>query len=173
MLLVSQAAPPDRADPEPRGERGPCFQQLPPVGADAAEPRSRDSGGRRAEARRSAADPRSARPCSCPRLLVDAPCTRRRKPLVRAPRIGTTLAAASKGQSRNPVLPKHAPVAQLDRAPDYESGGQRFESFRARQLNQVLAQKQRRLRNRPSEPIANTFSRSGFRQSLPIFRAVR
>lgn len=27
-----------------------------------------------------------------------------------------------------------APVAQLDRAPDYESGGQRFESFRARQL---------------------------------------
>src|SRR5690242_1835367 len=25
-----------------------------------------------------------------------------------------------------------APVAQLDRAPDYESGGQRFESFRAR-----------------------------------------
>ena len=27
---------------------------------------------------------------------------------------------------------RHAPVAQLDRAPDYESGGQRFESFRAR-----------------------------------------
>ena len=27
---------------------------------------------------------------------------------------------------------KDAPVAQLDRAPDYESGGQRFESFRAR-----------------------------------------
>ena len=27
-----------------------------------------------------------------------------------------------------------APVAQLDRAPDYESGGQRFESFRARHL---------------------------------------
>jgi hypothetical protein len=27
-----------------------------------------------------------------------------------------------------------APVAQLDRAPDYESGGRRFESFRARQL---------------------------------------
>src|SRR5215210_9150645 len=25
-----------------------------------------------------------------------------------------------------------APVAQLDRAPDYESGGRRFESFRAR-----------------------------------------
>jgi signal transduction histidine kinase len=27
---------------------------------------------------------------------------------------------------------RRAPVAQLDRAPDYESGGQRFESFRAR-----------------------------------------
>src|SRR5512141_2258091 len=27
-----------------------------------------------------------------------------------------------------------APVAQRDRAPDYESGGRRFESFRARQL---------------------------------------
>src|SRR5690606_24615055 len=29
-------------------------------------------------------------------------------------------------------LVARAPVAQLDRAPDYESGGQRFESFRAR-----------------------------------------
>ena len=29
-------------------------------------------------------------------------------------------------------FPGSAPVAQLDRAPDYESGGQRFESFRAR-----------------------------------------
>ena len=44
-----------------------------------------------------------------------------------------------------PVLPAHpaqefrrdahdAPVAQLDRAPDYESGGQEFESLRARQI---------------------------------------
>jgi hypothetical protein len=31
-------------------------------------------------------------------------------------------------------MPRQAPVAQLDRAPDYESGGQRFESFRARHL---------------------------------------
>ena len=31
-------------------------------------------------------------------------------------------------------FPARAPVAQLDRAPDYESGGQRFESFRARHL---------------------------------------
>jgi hypothetical protein len=33
-----------------------------------------------------------------------------------------------------------APVAQLDRAPDYESGGRRFESFRARhKLNNLAA----------------------------------
>ena len=31
---------------------------------------------------------------------------------------------------------RKAPVAQLDRAPDYESGGQEFESLRARQYNQ-------------------------------------
>ena len=31
-------------------------------------------------------------------------------------------------------LARHAPVAQLDRAPDYESGGQEFESLRARQI---------------------------------------
>ena len=29
---------------------------------------------------------------------------------------------------------RHAPVAQLDRVPDYESGGRRFESSRARHL---------------------------------------
>jgi hypothetical protein len=29
---------------------------------------------------------------------------------------------------------RNAPVAQLDRAPDYESGGQEFESLRARQI---------------------------------------
>ena len=33
-----------------------------------------------------------------------------------------------------PCDAQQAPVAQLDRAPDYESGGRRFESFRARQL---------------------------------------
>ena len=35
-------------------------------------------------------------------------------------------------------LSGRAPVAQLDRAPDYESGGQRFESFRARHYFQAL-----------------------------------
>src|SRR5690606_6053206 len=33
--------------------------------------------------------------------------------------------------------PPSAPVAQLDRAPDYESGGRRFESFRARHLFKI------------------------------------
>ena len=32
------------------------------------------------------------------------------------------------------VVFKSAPVAQLDRAPDYESGGQEFESLRVRHL---------------------------------------
>ena len=31
-----------------------------------------------------------------------------------------------------------APVAQLDRAPDYESGGRRFESFRVRHSFQIV-----------------------------------
>ena len=35
-----------------------------------------------------------------------------------------------------PVTWACAPVAQLDRAPDYESGGRRFESFRARHFPQ-------------------------------------
>src|SRR5262245_66083444 len=35
----------------------------------------------------------------------------------------------------NWYYPSKAPVAQLDRAPDFESGGQGFESLPARQLN--------------------------------------
>ena len=31
-----------------------------------------------------------------------------------------------------------APVAQLDRVPDYESGGRTFESYRARQIQKSL-----------------------------------
>src|SRR5262245_61050658 len=38
----------------------------------------------------------------------------------------------SYARPRGHILPGHAPVAQLDRAPDYESGGQEFESLRAR-----------------------------------------
>ena len=33
---------------------------------------------------------------------------------------------------------RYAPVAQLDRAPDYESGGQEFESLRARHFTAGL-----------------------------------
>ena len=42
------------------------------------------------------------------------------------PRVGADRTCRSSSSTRS------APVAQLDRAPDYESGGQRFESFRAR-----------------------------------------
>ena len=39
-----------------------------------------------------------------------------------------------------PLPAKHAPVAQLDRALDYESRGQEFESLRARhQINDLVA----------------------------------
>jgi hypothetical protein len=40
-------------------------------------------------------------------------------------------------------LAKNAPVAQLDRALDYESRGQEFESLRARHLKQALTQNHR------------------------------
>src|SRR5262245_11934979 len=38
----------------------------------------------------------------------------------------------------SPQLPNRAPVAQLDRAPDYGSGGWGFKSLRARHTNQQL-----------------------------------
>ena len=37
------------------------------------------------------------------------------------------------------VVFKSAPVAQLDRAPDYESGGQEFESLRVRHLKSGIS----------------------------------
>jgi hypothetical protein len=40
---------------------------------------------------------------------------------------------------KNNLHPNHAPVAQLDRVPDFESVGRTFESCRARQLNQWVA----------------------------------
>ena len=48
---------------------------------------------------------------------------------VRAMRVG------SPPRSAGPMGRSWAPVAQLDRAPDYESGGWEFESLRARQRN--------------------------------------
>ena len=46
-------------------------------------------------------------------------------------------AVAYRGRFRHPKTTL-APVAQLDRAPDYEFGGREFESLRARQQFQVL-----------------------------------
>ena len=40
---------------------------------------------------------------------------------------------------RGDMMPVRAPVAQLDRAPDFESVGRRFESCRARQRRKELA----------------------------------
>ena len=58
--------------------------------------------------------------------------------------------APSDASASHEVAAALAPVAQLDRAPDYESGGQRFESFRARHLlHDNLAQKPRSAINRP------------------------
>ncbi len=37
------------------------------------------------------------------------------------------------------MVTRYAPVAQLDRVPDYESGGRRFESSRARHLFMLTA----------------------------------
>ena len=48
------------------------------------------------------------------------------------PRRGCTRAGPSPYVAPLPLTGTRAPVAQLDRAPDYESGGRRFESFRAR-----------------------------------------
>ena len=38
----------------------------------------------------------------------------------------------------HPIILLHAPVAQLDRAPDFESVSRRFESCRAYQIFQIL-----------------------------------
>ena len=43
------------------------------------------------------------------------------------------LDAAGSSPVTHPILFGHAPVAQLDRAPDFESVGRRFESCRAYQ----------------------------------------
>src|SRR6202030_838451 len=69
------------------------------------------------------ADPRrlAALRLSLPRAN---PCQRGTKPLAIAP---SAVTACGSGLGT-----KKAPVAQLDRAPDYESGGQEFESLRAR-----------------------------------------
>ena len=64
--------------------------------------------------------------------------------------------AASAGPAPLERLAKNAPVAQLDRALDYESRGQEFESLRARQH---LAWVQLpRFAGRFAKSVSNTFS---------------
>ena len=68
-----------------------------------------------------------------------------------------------------PRCQRQAPVAQLDRAPDYESGGRRFESFRARQIPpnlQLPARSHPRLR-RQKFVVARTVVFGGARRSHP------
>src|SRR5262245_1787531 len=75
--------------------------------------------------------PREARPDDRLRRRVGRsrrfgrPCQYETKPLAKA-----AFRALVPGTS---LAERQAPVAQLDRAPDYESGGQEFESLRARQ----------------------------------------
>jgi hypothetical protein len=52
---------------------------------------------------------------------------------------GTSYVGMVAVSGARPAIPaKHAPVAQLDRALDYESRGQEFESLRARHTNHAL-----------------------------------
>ena len=63
-------------------------------------------------------------------FIPNIPFIRLKKAPTAAPSSGLGV-AAGRGFGYIPALT--APVAQLDRAPDYGSGGWKFESFRARQ----------------------------------------
>ena len=61
------------------------------------------------------------------------PCQAGRKPVAKALLGGLSKTLLDAAGLLSPKgLSENAPVAQLDRAPDYESGGQEFESLRAR-----------------------------------------
>ena len=49
-----------------------------------------------------------------------------------------------------------APVAQLDRVPDYESGGRTFESYRARHIQDSLIRRVGLFRKRWAELAARS-----------------
>ena len=74
------------------------------------------------------------------RISIPGPPGRYRRPARRAgPRLRALaivtddpIAIPRSARAFGPTAGKTAPVAQLDRAPDYESGGQEFESLRAR-----------------------------------------
>src|SRR5208282_3056400 len=76
------------------------------------------------------------------RRLGRRPATARARDLLLPARAKAVRGPACFRGAPPPPLPTQAPVAQLDRAPDYESGGREFESLRARQrfqrLNQTL-----------------------------------
>ena len=61
-------------------------------------------------------------------------------------------------------MPELAPVAQLDRALDYESRGQEFESLRARQITSI---KCRRYRHEPADGDEAFSKVLGRRAALP------
>jgi hypothetical protein len=65
--------------------------------------------------------------------------------------------AASAGPCALKCPAKNAPVAQLDRAPDYESGGQEFESLRARHSVTHLRAWQSGHSGRPRPPFRGYF----------------
>ena len=71
--------------------------------------------------------------------------------------------AYSYGARRGPLhgfsrATRAAPVAQLDRAPDYESGGQEFESLRARHINTRLRTLGRRVVARKDRFLKDVFA---------------
>src|SRR5438045_1543848 len=83
---------------------------------------------------------------SCPHTASDGAephgCVRQVRPAVaRGHAMAVTLDRARRSHAIGPAWPtdgialrgRTAPVAQLDRAPDFESGGQGFESLPARQ----------------------------------------
>src|SRR3954471_24811716 len=67
-------------------------------------------------------------------VALSGPCQALPEPLAIARFARHLLHSEGPRQRGHRTPATNAPVAQLDRAPDYESGGQEFESLRARQL---------------------------------------
>ena len=68
------------------------------------------------------------------------PCQVRREPLAMALFRGLYIRWQASAGVALKCLAKNAPVAQLDRASDYESEGRTFESFRARHYSKTQLQ---------------------------------
>ena len=65
---------------------------------------------------------------------ASGPCKRVRKPVARALFAASKIFGCNRAAQAPYAFRENAPVAQLDRASDYESEGRTFESFRARQF---------------------------------------